>query len=627
MGRPPRDDATHTLARRSEPGCSIAHTLTLQPLPWGRPPPPHLSLSLPLRLFSSSLPLPPSLSHPLSSLPLPHSSTTLSLSSLPPLPLSQSLSHASPCLLLCSGTIADHRAGGSRTPSPSRRRWSRAASFSRESTLSRFPTYSGLLTKQVHLNATQPRPFPSNRVVTSRYTLVSFVPVSLFSLLNPFNKVANFYFLCVGCMQMMPAITITQGRAGTFMPLTFVLLVDMVMRALEDYARHRADAETNSQPVDVLHGTGARPIDASRPFAPWRHADAHPAEVPADTHVSSGRSSFSEPSFDPTHGRGRPQWQTLTWEEVRVGDVVRIPNRSGIPADMLLLGAGPEAGSAWVNTKPLDGESDTKLRLALPQVADFLAEADNGPDLAFRLGSLSGTLRCEAPNDKVNDFVGLLQLAPSGPLRFGGVRAAIGPENMLLRGCVLRNTEVAYGLVVCAGDECKINFSAVGRRSREAERSGHIARRLNVDIAGVAVLLAGVCVAGAVGAALWKRDAGMPWYLALDPPPPAVRPWDEVYSLYAFLCNVGRFFLLSYQFIPVSLYVSISMVSSINAYFVRQDLALHDESQDAPCVVRSMALLEELGQARSCPTVPHARRLRGSRHARPTIAAHCAHRR
>lgn len=31
------------------------------------------------------------------------------------------------------------------------------------------------------------------------------------------------------------------------MPLSFVLFVDMLMRGIEDYARHRADAQTNSQ--------------------------------------------------------------------------------------------------------------------------------------------------------------------------------------------------------------------------------------------------------------------------------------------------------------------------------------------------------------------------------------------
>jgi len=85
---------------------------------------------------------------------------------------------------------------------------------------------------------------------------------------------------------------------------------------------------------------------------------------------------------------------------------------------------------------------------------------------------------------QVNDFVGVLQLAPSGTLGFPGARAVIGPDHMLLRGCMLRNTEAVYGMVVCAGDDCKINFSAAARVGRrEGERVGHVARALNTDIA------------------------------------------------------------------------------------------------------------------------------------------------
>jgi hypothetical protein len=137
---------------------------------------------------------------------------------------------------------------------------------------------------------------------------------------------------------------------------------------------------------------------------------------------------------------------------------------------------------------------------------------------------------------------------------------------MLLRGCVLRNTAAAFGLVVSAGDDCKINYSAAGASGRATgrgtpERAGHVARSLNIDIAGVAALLVGVCVAGAAGASHWAHTGGDPWYLQLDPPPPTVQPWGLGLAAYIFLCDVGRFFLLTYQFIPVSLYVSISMVS------------------------------------------------------------------
>ena len=52
-----------------------------------------------------------------------------------------------------------------------------------------------------------------------------------------------------------------------------------------------------------------------------------------------------------------------TWADVREGDVVRVDAKEAFPADLLLLKSS--AGSqCWVNTKPLDGETDMKLRLA-----------------------------------------------------------------------------------------------------------------------------------------------------------------------------------------------------------------------------------------------------------------------
>ena len=59
-----------------------------------------------------------------------------------------------------------------------------------------------------------------------------------------------------------------------------------------------------------------------------------------------------------------------------MGDIVKISDREAFPADLLFLrGSDPEPGQAWVNTKPLDGESDTKLRIAVKQTAALLKDA------------------------------------------------------------------------------------------------------------------------------------------------------------------------------------------------------------------------------------------------------------
>ena len=79
-----------------------------------------------------------------------------------------------------------------------------------------------------------------------------------------------------------------------------------------------------------------------------------------------------------------------------VGDVVRVMTREYFPADLLLLRASDPPGQCWVNTKPLDGESDTKMRLA-PKLSASLLGDDCSPAALRTL--LRGSVRVEEPND------------------------------------------------------------------------------------------------------------------------------------------------------------------------------------------------------------------------------------
>jgi magnesium-transporting ATPase (P-type) len=122
-----------------------------------------------------------------------------------------------------------------------------------------------------------------------------------------------------------------------------------------------------------------------------------------------------------------------TWAAVRVGDVVRVPaNLELFPADLLCLGSsgGPQC---WVNTKPLDGETDVKLRV-VPPAAIAAVGAERLGDAQALGEALRGKVRCEEPNDKVNEFIAQLQLD-------GRARALVSEDNMLLRGCQLRNAD------------------------------------------------------------------------------------------------------------------------------------------------------------------------------------------
>ena len=158
---------------------------------------------------------------------------------------------------------------------------------------------------------------PSNVIVTARFTRLNFFPLVTIQLLHPTYNFANFYFLIVGFVQMIPSVSLTDGTPSIWTTLIFIGALEMTIAAIENSARRRADKEMNRQAVGIIR------------------RDASGAVVE-------------------TKG---------TWAEVRVGDVVRVQSREAFPSDLLLLRGSDPPGQCWVNTKPLDGESDLKLRL------------------------------------------------------------------------------------------------------------------------------------------------------------------------------------------------------------------------------------------------------------------------
>ena len=72
--------------------------------------------------------------------------------------------------------------------------------------------------------------FCSNAAVTSRFTTLNFLPLALAEQLHPINKFVNCYFLWAGALQLISAITLTEG-----MPMIWLnvgVLFVQVLRAV-----------------------------------------------------------------------------------------------------------------------------------------------------------------------------------------------------------------------------------------------------------------------------------------------------------------------------------------------------------------------------------------------------------
>lgn len=72
--------------------------------------------------------------------------------------------------------------------------------------------------------------------------------------------------------------------------------------------------------------------------------------------------------------------------------------------------------------------------------------------------------------------------------------------------------------------------------------------------------------------------------------------WSDINFGTYFVIQFFYFFLIHANFIPVSLYVTMTLARFFQSYFINNDLAMYYDPLDAPAVVRTMTLNEELGQ-------------------------------
>lgn len=94
------------------------------------------------------------------------------------------------------------------------------------------------------------REIPDNRIRTSKYTFLTFIPLNLF---EQFSKLANVYFLVIAVLQTIQVISITQGVPVILGPLAIVVAISMAKDFIEDFKRHRSDNEENNRKTEVLH--------------------------------------------------------------------------------------------------------------------------------------------------------------------------------------------------------------------------------------------------------------------------------------------------------------------------------------------------------------------------------------
>uniref|UniRef100_A0A8C9M260 P-type ATPase N-terminal domain-containing protein n=1 Tax=Panthera tigris altaica TaxID=74533 RepID=A0A8C9M260_PANTA len=316
--------------------------------------------------------------------------------------------------------------------------------------------------------------YASNCIKTSKYNILTFLPVNLF---EQFQEVANTYFLFLLILQLIPQVS-SLSWFTTIVPLVLVLAITAVKDATDDYFRHKSDNQVNNRQSQVL-------IDGSL--------------------------------------------QQEQWMNVRVGDIIKLENNQFVAADLLLLSSSEPHGLCYIETAELDGETNMKVRQAIPVTSEL-------GDIS-RLAKFDGEVVCEPPNNKLDKF--------SGALYWKESKFPLSNQNMLLRGCVLRNTEWCFGLVVFAGPDTKLMQNS----GRTKFKRTSIDRLMNTLVLWIFGFLVCMGVILAIGNAIWEHEVGTRFQVYL--------PWDEAVdsAFFSGFLSFWSYIIILNTVVPISLYV------------------------------------------------------------------------
>jgi len=392
----------------------------------------------------------------------------------------------------------------------------------------------------------------SNYISTTKYNNLTFLPLNLFEQLQ---VKANFYFLLIAIVSFTSFSPV--GPFTSVSPLVIVLSVAAVKEYYEDYLRGLEDQHENNSEVNV-----------------W---DCR-----------------------------KKAWIVSWWQEVRPGDVVKIEKGKcqAFPADILLLKSSKKSGICYIETSNLDGETNLKLKQALPQT--YLIECkDDGVDycekVAFKLESVP-------PNEKMDStsWSGDLWLVretewpdvidqvnrpmPAEKVQLKLDKLSPGMKQLLLRGASLRNVDWVIGLVVYTGKETKImmNFK---NQSFKRSNVDMIVDKALYWLFAVQFLL---CCGGAFGRALYfVNEADYMWYQDISTDG---HSQDRSQIVEHSLSMFFTYFILSSLIIPISLYVTMEMVKFVQAIFINLDKKMHNSDLNINAKARTSNLNEELGQ-------------------------------
>lgn len=403
-----------------------------------------------------------------------------------------------------------------------------------------------------------------NTITSSKYNIYTFLPKQLRA---QFSKVANCYFMMVAILQMIPSWS-TTGRFTTLVPLMIFMSISIAREGFDDWKRHGHDKEENNKVTNVVReDPEVSQFDThsittvKTETIPIGEQEPHPSSSMASL-VDGTRNIFLNSHLMNSYNL---KLYPTKWKDMKVGDIVHLKEGDWVPADFVLLAVDSDDIKAFVETMALDGETNLKSKFPHPELSKQASKV-------VSLKNIRSIVTVEDPNPDLYNF--------EGHFSMNNQEYALGPDNVVYRGSILRNTRAVLGLVVFTGEETKIRMNNLKNPRTKAPK---LQRHINYIVIFMVLVVMSLSAFSLMAQRLfYNREIAKTWYL---------------YGQEAGVAATFMSFVIMYNtLIPLSLYVTMEIIKVMQLLFLQYDIDMYHVESNTPADAKTATILEELGQ-------------------------------
>ena len=270
------------------------------------------------------------------------------------------------------------------------------------------------------------------------------------------------------------------------------------------------------------------------------------------------------------------KWVKERCYKLRPGNIIKLNKNEECSCDILLLYSSNKEGYIYLDTKNLDGETNLKEKCILEELKEYNINENELENLN------NGMIETTKSDPELHFWEGYITYKNKNSIY-------CNIKNIILKGCILKNTEYIIGVVVYSGSQTKI----MKNNRNPIPKFSKIIKIMNFLMYSLFIFTMVICFSFALFDCKFVNSYYNKYdyiFYTYD------RTLTKNKTFYRFILNFLTFFVAYAQIIPISLYVVMEIIKIYQTILIFYDFELYDLEIDKPCSCRESGLIEELGQ-------------------------------